>query len=270
MREKNCMPSTLLMVSIIALIVSVGALRVHASPDTINPFHDGMVYEWGGGGSGRTDANPVGDHSGEGGLPANAEIRILMKFDITGITGAVQSATLYLHLYASRVDNTTHWAPNYVNPGLGACRVRHIADYDLASFPSVAHFNAPSIGNDPGELIGSDEVPGEWVSIDVTAAMSDDVSDGDSYMALIIYMEAGSDLDNAYDFWEISDMEARDPSLYPYIEYSIGSVGGQILSINTMQMIAPYLLLVVAAAGITYVFHKKRGFQRLLHRFYSQ
>jgi hypothetical protein len=225
MRQNSKLFSCILGALLLFQLFSLNIISVKASPDTLNPEHDGLVYEQGSGGSGRTYANPVGDHDDEPEFLSNVEIRILMKFNLTGINGNVSSATLKLHIRSSRVNDTNYWSPDTVNPGLGDCLVRHIADYNVSTFPSVTHFNAPSIGNDPGVLIPSDQdaVPGSWVSIDITDAMNDDLSNEESYMAFLIYMELGKDNDDLYDFWEISDMEALNSSLYPYIEFTLSS-----------------------------------------------
>jgi hypothetical protein len=143
------------------------------------------------------------------------------------------------------------------NPGLGDCVVRHISDYgNLGS----EDFDAASIGNDPGILIASTATPNiGYISIDVKAAMQGDINNGRPYSAFMIRMATTTDGDSKSDSWNFFTSEQGGTSQDPYIEYSLTTpapiptprpVGGVLMPTNKLEILAPYMALIVLVGTI--------------------
>lgn len=207
-----------------------------------------------------SDGDPrifVGD-----GLIPNEYYQGFVKFSLSGIT-SVDSATLYIYVavswYNSVLDNTSP----LTNPGLGDCVVRHIADYGTLGSGDL---DAMSIGNDPvGVLIGSTETPNVgYVSIDVTAAMQDDIANGRAFSTFMIRITTNTDDDDLNDLWVFASANNAGTGLDPYIEYSISPrssvVGGFHIPVNGLMVLLPYFALLgsVGVIFVTLVIRKKQ------------
>ncbi len=154
----------------------------------------------------------------------NSIICGFIKFSLSGIAGIISDAKM--HLYVSQsikdwgspylVDQDPHYYSGpTTNPGLGDCEVIHIDDYDILD---ANDFYASSIGNDPGVLIGSTETPNcagvlstknTPVSIDITAAMQDDIDNGRTYTTFMIKLSSKTDGDSMIDAWFFWSSEVR-------------------------------------------------------------
>jgi hypothetical protein len=106
------------------------------------------------------------------------------------------------------------------NPGLGDCWVRHIRDYGTLD---SSDFDAPSIGNDPGVLIGATQrLNVGWVSIDVKNAVQDDLDHRRDFAAFMIGFSTISDNDGRGDSWDFYSVHsAYFTDNVPYFEFSL-------------------------------------------------
>src|SRR3989304_344242 len=96
-----------------------------------------------------------------------------VRFNLSGISGTLSSATLHVYVIMSLRDNVSDSISPVTNPSLGDCQVIHIADYDTLN---ASDFSTTSIGNDPGVLITGSSTPNiGYVAIDVKAAVQDDI-----------------------------------------------------------------------------------------------
>ena len=110
-----------------------------------------------------------------------------------------------------------------MNSGLGDCQIIHIDDYETLD---PTDFGASSIGNDPGVLIGSAETPNVgYISIDVTAAMQDDINHRRAFTAFMIKLSTDTDYDGMVDTLTFGSSESG-ATRAPYIEYSLLSLVG--------------------------------------------
>jgi len=200
----------------------------------------------------------VGDDSN------NAYRQGFVKFSLSGVSGTLSSAILYLYVRDSKRDGVLDSTSPLTNPGLGDCLVRHIADYGTLG---ASDLDAPSIGNDPGVLLSSSATPSEgYASIDVTAAMQDDINNGRSFSSFMIKMSTNTDNDNLDDQWEINTSEETGTSFDPYIEYTLGPtptptprpVGGVLTPVNKLTILAPYLALIGLVGAVTMAVAAKR------------
>ncbi len=214
----------------VVLVLMVPA--VNANPDVVYcDSEDGYVYNTGGAYS---NAIYAGDENIN-------YFRGFVKFSLSGISGTLSSATMKLYLYWSCVDGTTYDTSPLPNLGLDDCTVVHIGDYGTLD---SSDFNAPSIGNDPGVLLSSTATPDVgYLSIDVKAAMQDDIDNGRSWSAFMIKMDTGSDGDEQEDWWRFAETETSVGD--PYIEYTFATraVGGVLTPVNKLAMLAPYIAL---------------------------
>jgi hypothetical protein len=198
----------------------------------------------------------VGDAFG-----SNEYIQGFVKFSLSGIT-SVDSATLYIYVGVSWRNNVLDNTSPLTNPGLGDCVVRHIADYGTIGDEDL---DAPSIGNDPGVLIGGAETPNKgYVSIDVTAAMQDDIANGRPFSTFMIRITTNTDGDGRNDLWTFLSANNAGTDLDPYIEYSISLhssvVGGVQIPVNSLMVLLPYFALLgsVCVIFVTLVIRKKQ------------
>lgn len=149
----------------------------------------------------------------------NAFAACFVKFNLSGISGTLSSATLKLFVYESIQDNNTHLVDPLANIGLGDCQAIHIDDYGTLDFSDLS---ATSIGNDPGVLIGNSTTPNiGYVSIDVRAAMQDDINNARAWSAYMLTMSAKTDNDNYNDYWVFRTSEYGDSAERPIIEYGL-------------------------------------------------
>jgi len=151
----------------------------------------------------------------------NVRVQSFVKFSLTGISGTLASARLYLHVFRSNKDDVEDLTSPLTNPGLGDCLVRHIADYGTLG---AGDLDAPSIGNDPGVLIPGSGVGSTpnigYVSIDIRAAMQDDIDHGRAWSAFMIKLATDIDNDGRNDYWLFYASEQAGTSQDPYIQYT--------------------------------------------------
>lgn len=169
----------------------------------------------------------VGDTSG------NAKVQGFVKFSLAGISGTLASAKLYFYVYGSETKRAQHLTSPVTNPGLGNCLVRHIADYGTLGTEDL---DAPSIGNDPGVLISDTATPNiGYVSIDVKAAMQDDVNKGRTYSTFMIKMATDTNNDGISDVWYFYAVEADGTNQDPYVEFEIGPTATSTITASTSR-----------------------------------
>ncbi len=239
----------------IVLVFSIITIT-HASPDIVySDLSDGYVESGG-------FAFDLVDNMRTGDKENNQYRQSFVKFSLAGITG-VDAATLYIYVQTSWRDSVEDNTSPLANPGLGDCVVRHIGDYGTLD---TGDLNAPSIGNDPvGALIGGTVTPSVgYVSIDVTAAMQDDITNGRAFSTFMIRLSTNTDNDDRWDQWVFytSDDEGTDRD--PYIDYTASAgpppVGGVVSPVNKLAIIAPYLALagLIAAVSTVYVIKKRK------------
>jgi len=183
-----------------------------------------------------------------------------VKFKLTGISGTLSLAILYLRVYGSWQDDVHTTGPSGTplpNPGLGDCLVYHINDYAPIDFADFNLYTA-SIGNDPGVLISGTTTPiVGYVGVDVKAAMQDDINKGRSYTTFTIKLATDTDSDTWNDAWYFDD---------PMIEYKLVTptprpVGGVLAPVNKLAMLTPYLALagLIAVLFTVTVVRKRRN-----------
>lgn len=181
-------------------------------PRIYSDLSDGMVTQSYG-------ANPSANYMIVGDDPQNRPTRSFVKFSLSGISGPISFARLWVWV-GSSFHNGVSWSGigPLTNPGLGDCRVIHIDDYDVLAFSS---FSLPSIGNDPGVLLSSSATPADqgYVYIDVTAAMQDDLINGRSWSTFRIQLDTSTDNDNLEDSWYF--YTSNNGTNMPYIEYNL-------------------------------------------------
>jgi hypothetical protein len=246
-------PLTVLLIVVIASASSFIPVQVvNAAPGIIyGDLSDGRVS--GTGGINTVSSLRVGDDIGP---PSESGRHTLVKFSLSGVSGQVASARLYLYLYNSNVDGSWDSISPLTNPGLGDSSVRHIDDFGTVD---ASDYNAPSIGNDPGILISGTSTPNiGYLSIDVTAAMQDDINKGRAFSAFLIRSSIESDGDDRADFWSFRSSDWDGTSEDPYIEYAFGPIGGILMSVNKLEILAPYLALVGLVGAVTAVFMIKK------------
>ena len=186
--------------------------KAQASPDIVySDAEDGDVVP-----SGSSSAY---DNMYTGDDVSNLDTQSLVKFSLSGISGTLSSATLYLYVFESRFNGVADDSSPLTNPGRGDLRVYHIDDYGALD---LGDYNAPSIGSDPGTLLSSTATPNiGYVSIDVKAAMQDDIDDGRSWSAFRISFPGGSDNDGQGDGWFFRTSEQTGTDQDPKIEYDL-------------------------------------------------
>jgi hypothetical protein len=209
------------LLTIILLVALIGFVNypvqlphVEASPAIVySEPSDGVVHD-SEGVSGFAAFMIVGDDDG------NHYTRGFVKFSLSGVSGTLSSARLHLYVMSSLFDSTLDSTSPLANPGLGECRVFHIDDYgDLES----SDFAASSIGNDPGVLISGTETPEVgYISIDITAAMEDDLDHGRPFTTFMIKLSTNTDGDWGSDQWYFGSSESGT-GMDPYIEYLLAS-----------------------------------------------
>ncbi|MBS7625776.1 hypothetical protein KEJ51_01860 [Candidatus Bathyarchaeota archaeon] len=152
---------------------------------------------------------------GDGDL--NVYFRAFVKFSLSGVSGILSSAKLYLYVYGTTIGAAGYFVSPLPNPGLGDCVIVHIDDYGSLD---AGDFNAPSIGNDPGVLIGAIQTPSVgYISIDITAAMQDDVNNGRAWSAFMIKMSMNTNNDGMKNLWHLYTSEQAGTDKDPYVEY---------------------------------------------------
>jgi hypothetical protein len=182
-----------------------------------------------------------------------------VKFSLAGIT-TVDTATLYIKLDRSYHDGSEDETSPLTNPGLGDCVIRHIDDYGTLD---LGDLNAPSIGNDPGVLISGSATPNaeSYISIDVTAAMQDDIANGRSFSTFMIKLSTNTDGDGNFDEWVFYASNAEGTDQDPYIEYEGergNPVGGIYAPNDKLSILTPYIALVGLIGAISTVFVFRR------------
>jgi hypothetical protein len=158
----------------------------------------------------------------------NLTRRGILRFDLSQAkrrgTPLVQSATLHLTITQSRrnqdgvtpigIDGT----PPFINPGLGALQLVHIADQPA---PTPAAYAAPSIGADPGTVVAATEEPGAQVAISVTAAVRQAIFLGADAVSFRLENERATDGDCLIDGWFVASADPVYPAAArPYITYT--------------------------------------------------
>jgi hypothetical protein len=142
------------------------------------------------------------------------------------------------------------------NIGLGDCRVYHIADYGTLD---PTDFNAPSIGNDPGVLISSTATPDVgYLSIDITAALLDDLNNGRTFSAFMIRNTVDTDGDGKNDQWDFVPIVGEPTDQSPFVSISYLPVGGIVVSTNKFHIVMPFLALAGLIAVVSAVYVIKR------------
>lgn len=212
------------------LLVQIGGIgKVNASPsnvyaDTTDGYLDsnGFVYS-------TYPQMSLGDWSN------NAYAHCYVKFSLAGISGTLSSATLNLCVYMSYHNNDSYSASPLTNPGLGDCQVIHIADYGTLD---TSDFTAASIGNDPGVLLNGTATPNVgYVSIDVRAAMQDDINHGRTWSAFMLRMSTNTDGSNDNDYWVFYTSRDASPDHHPYVAYDFVHQGDLVLTGNNVTTI---------------------------------
>jgi hypothetical protein len=191
------------------------------------------------------------------------ETRSFVKFSLSGVSGTLTSARLYLYVYYSKPDGGYDDTSPLDNPGLGDCQIVHIADYGTLD---ITDFNLPSIGNDPGVLIpgtGPGSTPNiGYLSIDITAAMQDDINNGRLFSSFMLKPASGTDSDGKQDTWHFRTSEQTGTDQDPYIEYTLlrKPVGGILMPTNKLEILTPYLALagLIAVVSAVVVVKKRR------------
>jgi streptogramin lyase len=211
--------SSTILILLIMMLWILPMMNINASPAKVySESSDGVVTSNGG----INDGAPgfwIGDETN----PPNAVIHGFVKFSLAGVTGTLSSARLYLYVEVSAHDSVWDNTSPLVNPGLGDCQIIHIDDYETLD---PTDFGASSIGNDPGVLIGSTETPNVgYISIDVTAAMQDDINHGRAFTAFMIKLSTDTDYDGMVDGLTFGSSESG-ATRAPYIEYSLLSLVG--------------------------------------------
>lgn len=149
----------------------------------------------------------------------NAYAVCLVKFNLSGVSGTLSSAILNLFLARSVHDNVTDLVDPLANIGLGDCQVIHITDYGILD---ASDLFAMSIGNDPGILLNGSATPNiGYVSIDVKAAMQDDINNGRAWSTFMLRMSTNTDNDSNNDYWVFWASEYGDPAKEPYVGYEL-------------------------------------------------
>jgi hypothetical protein len=195
---------------------------------------------------------PVGD------ISSNDYYQGFVKFSLSGISGSLSSATLNLFLGSTFVDGAIDVSDPLTNPGLGDLQVIHIDDYGTLS---DGDFNDPSIGNDPGVLFSGSATPNKgYISIDVTAAMQDDIDNGRAFTSFMIKLATNTDSDGQPDLWMIQTSEYGGTTQDPFIEYELGAhpVGGIYASTDKLNILAPFIALVGFIGAISSIFAIRR------------
>jgi len=160
-----------------------------------------------------------------------------VKFSLSGVSGALSSATLNLYVYISYHDGNSYAASPLTNPDLGDCQVIHIADYDTID---TSDFSATSIGNDPGVQLSGSATPNVgYVSIDVRAAMQDDMNHGRAWSTFMLQMSTTTDGNSDNDYWVFYTSRDASPAHHPYVAYDLAPVyqGNLILTGNNVTTI---------------------------------
>ena len=252
MTTRNLPLVLLLMMVIVSTISFLRVQEAKATPDIIfSDSEDGYVTGTGLVGNGMSSML-VGDSFGD------ISDHMFVRFSLSSVWGNLTSAKLYLYLFRSRTGGIPYETSPLPNIGLGDCQVIHIADYGTLD---GSDFNAPSIGNDPGVLIGSSATPDVgFVSIDVKAAMEDDMRSGRSFTAFMLKMSTATDNDQDQDTWHFRTFEHNDQSQRPYIDYTSDKrpVGGVVVSTSKLEILAPYLALVGLIAAVSAVVAVKK------------
>ena len=189
------------------------------------------------------------------------ETRSFVKFSLSGVSGTLTSARLYLYVYYSKPDGGYDDTSPLENPGRGDCQIVHIADYGTLD---ITDFNLPSIGNDPGVLIpgtGPGSTPNiGYLSIDIKAAMQDDISNGRLFTSFMLKPASGTDSDGKQDTWHFRTSEQTGTDQDPYIEYTLirNTVGGVVTPTNKLQIVAPFAALAALVVAVSAVVAVKR------------
>lgn len=222
-----------------------------ASPDII--FSDSEDGSVGSNAVANTVVINVGDTA------ANVTFQGFVKFSLSGVSGPISSATLNLYLWCSYYNGTYDPSDPLTNPGLGDLQVIHIADYGTLSSDD---FDDVSIGNDPGVLIsGSATSLIGYITIDITAAMQDDINNGRDFTAFLIKLTTYADGDGLSDQWNIRASENTGTDQDPYVEYELAPanpVGGIYASADRLGILTPYLALVGLIGAISTIFTIRR------------
>jgi hypothetical protein len=236
----------LLMMVIVSTASFLPVHEVQAAMIIYSDTQNGVVSNVGAFGSGNIVAgDDGGDHYYRG----------FVKFSLSGVRGIPSSATLYLYVYSSSRDGAPATNP-LTNPGLGDCRVYHIADYGTLG---ASTFNVPSIANDPGVLLGSTATPNVgYVSIDITAAVKDDIANGRPFSAYMIKNTVDTDNDAKVDSWNFEPIVGVPTDRSPYISLSFPAVGGFIIPVNKLALATPFLTLAGLVAAVSAVVVAKR------------
>jgi hypothetical protein len=246
---KPKLPLALLMITIAFSVTSfLPVQEAQAALVIYSDTQNGVVNDSGAFGSGNIVS---GDDSGN-------YYRGFVKFSLSGVAGIPSSVTLNLYLNSGVRDGVDGGTIALTNIGLGDCRVFHIDDYGTLD---PTDFNAPSIGNDPGVLISSTATPDVgYLSIDITAALLDDLNNGRTFSAFMIRNTVDTDSDGKVDQWRFTPIVGELTDQSPFISISYPTVGGIVIPANKFHIVMPLLALagLIAAASTVYVIKRRK------------
>ncbi|MFC1505546.1 hypothetical protein ACFLQ6_00590 [Thermoproteota archaeon] len=243
------LPLALLMITIAFSVTSfLPVQEAQAALVIYSDTQNGLVSEVGGVGNGNIVSGDDSAHYWRG----------FVKFSLSGVAGIPSSATLNLYLYSGWHDGVDGGTVALPNIGLGDCRVFHIDDYETLD---PTDFNAPSIGNDPGVLISSTATPDVgYLSIDITAALLDDLNNGKTFSAFMIRNTVDTDGDGKNDQWGFVPNGGEPTDQIPFISISYPAVGGIVISVNKVHIAMSFLALagLVATASTLFIIKRRK------------
>jgi hypothetical protein len=244
--RKPELPLILLMITIAFSVTFLPFQEAQAELVIYSDTQNGLVNEVGTFGTGNIVSGDDSAHYYRG----------FVKFSLAGIGETLASATLNLYLYSSSHDGVYGDMGTLPNIGLGDCQVIHIADYGALD---PTDFNAPSIGNDPGVLISSTATPDVgYLSIDITAALLDDLNNGGTFSAFMIRNTVDTDGDGKNDQWDFVPFSGEPTDRSPFISIDYYPVGGTIVCTNKFHILIPFLALAGLIAAVSTVFIMRR------------
>ena len=157
-----------------------------------------------------------------------------------------------MHVELSYHDGYPDTESPLTNPGLGDLKVIHIDDYETLD---SSDYDAPSIGNDPGVLISGTETPNKgYVSIDVKAAMQDDINNNRAYTTYRLEMETETDNDQHSDLWRFTATEYTGDDYDPYIDCTYTPPQG---APEFPSWVQPILIVAWSVLFIAYVLRRR-------------
>jgi hypothetical protein len=148
--------------------------------------------------------------------------RMVVKFALNGVKiDRIASAQLKLTIDRSVKDDGLDMSLPIQYPGLGNTTVIHIADYGRTA--SIAAYDTPSIGNDPGVVWGANNVTSLGLPpIDVTAAVIQARQAGYRFVTFRIQTVIETDNDGKQDVWYFAASErANSPQYRPTLTINL-------------------------------------------------